>query len=154
MASAGLQIEAAADTGNALLILHCKGPITLATVSDFQNAVLGKDAPALILDLSEVPYVDSAGLGSLVRLHTSRQRIGHRLLLAAVNERARALLQMTSLESLFQIFPSVRVSPDTSAHLTENSSLLYRRVTPLVPQLGRETPFGGHRWQQQCKAPN
>jgi anti-sigma B factor antagonist len=107
MASAAFQIEASADTGNGLLILHCKGPLTLATVSDFQKAVLGKDAPALILDLAEVPYVDSAGLGSLVRLHVSRQRIGHRLLLAAVNERARALLQMTSLESLFQIFPSV-----------------------------------------------
>jgi anti-sigma B factor antagonist len=79
----------------------------MGNVSEFQGKVLAEMAPALILDLSEVPYVDSAGLGSLVRAQVSRQRAGRRLALAGVNERARALLQMTNLESLFQIFPSV-----------------------------------------------
>jgi anti-sigma B factor antagonist len=103
-----ISVEAADGTREGVRVLLCAGPLTLATVISFQNVVLAETAPALILDLSGVPYIDSAGLGSLVRMHVSSQRTGRRFALAGVNERARALLQMTNLESLFQIFPSAK----------------------------------------------
>ncbi len=101
-----LRVEATKGTQEGVRVFLCTGPLTMATVNSFQGVVLAETAPTVILDLSGVPYVDSAGLGSLVRVHVSCRKAGRRLALAGVNQRARALLQMTDLESLFQVFPS------------------------------------------------
>ena len=66
-----------------------------------------ENAATVIIDLGEVPYIDSAGLGSLVHAYLSYQKAGRRLALVGVNERASALLQMTNVEHLFPIFPSL-----------------------------------------------
>ena len=61
----------------------------------------------MILDFSEVPYVDSAGLGSLVSVYVSRQKLGQRLALTGVNPRIIDLLEITKMEQLFLIFPNL-----------------------------------------------
>jgi len=59
------------------------------------------------LTLSHVPYVDSAGLGSLVSAYTSYHKTGRSMVLSGVNERVSKLLEITRLESLFLIFPTL-----------------------------------------------
>ena len=51
----------------------------LTTLFDFQAAVRAEKSPTVILDLSQVPYIDSAGLGSVVNAHVSCARSGRRL---------------------------------------------------------------------------
>ncbi len=115
MAQEQLRVEAAAGVRDGQRVLRCKGPLTLGTLFAFQGAVRSETAGTVIVDLSEVPYIDSAGLGSLIAAHVSYQKVGRQLALAGVNERARALLKMTNVEQLFRIFPSLGEAEQTLA---------------------------------------
>jgi anti-sigma B factor antagonist len=88
-------------------VLCLRGPLTADHLLSFQNAIRRYPAPTVILDLSDVPYVDSAGLGSLVGAHVSRQKLGCRVVLAGVNERVLRLFEITRVESLFLMFPTL-----------------------------------------------
>ena len=107
MAVIPLVIEKISDfPGQGILCLH--GPLTMENVYPFQNAVRREEsADSVILDLSEVPYVDSSGLGSLVSTYVSRQKAGKRVALAGVNERVFRLFEVTKVESLFLIFDTI-----------------------------------------------
>ncbi len=76
-------------------------------LSDFQNAVRRETSPTMILDFSEVPYVDSSGLGSLVSAHVSGFKAGKRVVLAGVNDQVLRLFQITRVEQFFLIFPDL-----------------------------------------------
>jgi anti-sigma B factor antagonist len=58
-----------------------------------------------LLNLAEVQYVDSSGLGELVKTHTTIQNRGGHLKFAAVNKRVYDLLRVTKLASVFDIEP-------------------------------------------------
>ena len=101
-----LVVERLADIGRGVLSL--RGPLTTENLQPFQNAIRREDdVPTVILDLSEVPYIDSSGLGSLVSAQVSRQKAGHKVVLSGVNERVMRLLEITKVESLFLVFASV-----------------------------------------------
>lgn len=105
MAQEQLHVEAVAGACDGQRVLRCKGPLTMGTLFAFQSALRSETAVTVIVDLSEVPYIDSAGLGSLVMAQVSYQRGGRQLALAGVNERVRTLLKMTKVEQLFGILP-------------------------------------------------
>lgn len=88
-------------------VLCLKGPLISDNLPSFQNAIRRENVPTMILDLTDVPYIDSAGLGSLVSVHVSRKKQGQRLALAGVNGRIIHLLKITRMEDLFLIFPSL-----------------------------------------------
>jgi len=89
-------------------VLCLRGPLTKENVLPFQNAVRREDtSDTMIIDLSEVPYIDSSGLGSLVTVYLSRQKKGQRVALSGVNERVFRLFEITKLESFFLIFPTL-----------------------------------------------
>ncbi len=88
-------------------VFRLQGPLTLSTFSPFQTAVREETCSALLLDLAGVPYVDSAGLGSLVGALVTLQRANCRLALIAPNQRVRALIQMSNLHSVFPTFPTM-----------------------------------------------
>jgi anti-sigma B factor antagonist len=82
------------------------GPLVLHNMFDFQR-VLRSESATTILDLTGVPYMDSAALGVLTNSHVSHQTHGRKLLLAGVNDRIMELFRLTNLDRIFQIFPSV-----------------------------------------------
>ena len=88
-------------------VLRLKGPLTAENLSEFQNAVRRENSPTIILDLTDVPYIDSAGLGSLVGAYISGHKSGRRIALTGVNERVLHLFEITRVEQLFLIFPSL-----------------------------------------------
>jgi anti-sigma B factor antagonist len=88
-------------------VLRLKGPLTTENLSPFQNAVRSENAPTVFLDLSDVPYMDSAGLGSLVSAFVSCHKAGRRVVLSGVNPRVLKLFEITKVESLFLIFPTL-----------------------------------------------
>ena len=51
--------------GHSVLILE--GPLTRTTLTEFEDVVRAEKANALIVDLSGVPYVDSDGLGAIIK---------------------------------------------------------------------------------------
>lgn len=101
------EIERLSENGGpGVLRLH--GPLTLENLLPFQNAIWREQKyQTMILDLTDVPYLDSSGLGLLVSTFVSRQKAGQRLALSGVNDRVMKLLEMTSIESLFLMFPTI-----------------------------------------------
>jgi ABC-type transporter Mla MlaB component len=74
-------------------------PVGLRNMLDFQS-MPGEEPPVVnILDLTEVPYMDSAGLGIVVGHYVSCQRNGIRLIAAGVGPRVQELLKMTKLDN-------------------------------------------------------
>jgi anti-sigma B factor antagonist len=57
----------------------------------------------ILLNLQGVEYVDSGGLGELVRTHTTLQKEGGQLKMANVNQRVQELLKLTSLHKIFDV---------------------------------------------------
>jgi anti-anti-sigma factor len=88
-------------------VLMLRGPLTAVNAPAFLNAMRREEpAHTVILDLSDVPYVDSAGLGLLVTAYVSRQKSGRRMVLSGINPRVQKLFDITRVASLFLIFSS------------------------------------------------
>src|SRR6476619_3756664 len=60
----------------------------------------------ILLNLAEVPYVDSAGLGEIVRCYTTVSRKGGRLKLVNLTTKIRDLLSITKLLTVFETYDS------------------------------------------------
>ena len=89
-------------------VLCLRGPLTFENLQPFHNAIRREQRyQTVILDLTGVPYVDSSGLGSLVSTFVSRQKAGQRVALSGVNERVMKLFEITRVESLFLMFPTI-----------------------------------------------
>ena len=88
-------------------ILTLRGPLTMENVNSFLNAVRRESTPTIILDFTEVPYLDSSGLGSLVSAYTSFQKNGKRVALTGVNSRVMKVFEITKTEPIFLMFPTV-----------------------------------------------
>jgi anti-sigma B factor antagonist len=87
-------------------VLRLKGPVVLSTLFHFQSTLRAKDAPALIIDFTGVPYIDSAGIGALVSAYVTHNKSGRSLALVGVTERVRNALIVTRVEAFFRFFPS------------------------------------------------
>ena len=102
-----LAIEDIGGPQNGERILRLKGPILINNLFDFQTRVRTNKAEKLILDLTDVSYVDSAGIGALVGAYVTHHKDGRSLALVGVNDRLRHALQVTHVEHFFRFFPSV-----------------------------------------------
>ena len=94
----------------AVTVLDLSGKITLGEDStllkDKLNSLLHQGKKNLLLNLSEVQYVDSAGLGALVSAYTTVTREGGALKLAHVTKKLQDLLSITKLLTVFDTFDS------------------------------------------------
>jgi anti-sigma B factor antagonist len=83
-----------------------KGPLTVTNLFTVQEA-LRSSAPVLILDLAQVPFIDSAGIGALVQCFVSRAKLGRRLVLTAPNEMVQKVFKATKVDTLLETCPSL-----------------------------------------------
>jgi anti-sigma B factor antagonist len=89
-------------------ILQLNGPITISTLFDLRDTVRAeKTAKTVILDFSQVPYVDSAGVGAIVNAHVSCLNSGRTLLLVAVQDRIKNLMKNTRVDEILTIFATL-----------------------------------------------
>lgn len=107
MESNALKITVSAGSAEGIRILHLSGPLTLQTLFEFQTCFRAQQAPITIVDLAEVPYSDSAGLGALIDAYVSCQKGGRSLGLAALNDRILSMMRMTRVDQVFQIFQTL-----------------------------------------------
>jgi anti-sigma B factor antagonist len=88
-------------------VLCLRGPLVAQNAPIFQNAMRREEpADTVIVDLRDVPYVDSAGLGLLVSAFVTRQKAGRRMVLSGINPRVQKLFEITRVQDLFLIFSS------------------------------------------------
>lgn len=107
MSTGSFEIGQRAGANPSIHILSVKGAITHATSGRLQEAVSGVAAPALIMDLTEVPSLDSMAIGTLVRAHVHCAKAGRRLALAGLNHRVRNVLEIVGVDPLFEIYATV-----------------------------------------------
>jgi anti-sigma B factor antagonist len=101
-----LTFEMLAGTSPNEHIFCLHGPLVLNDMFRFQE-VLRSESDATIIDLTDVPFMDSAGLGVLTISYVSHQKHGRKLLLVGANEGVQALFKMTRLDQLFEVFPTL-----------------------------------------------
>ena len=91
-----------------ITLLDLGGRLTLGdAVSDLRNRLqdLIRDGKSkLVLNLADVSYIDSTGLGTLVMMNTSVQKAGGSAKLLNLNKRTIELMVMTKLTTIFEIF--------------------------------------------------
>jgi anti-sigma B factor antagonist len=102
-----LQIEDVTGAPAGQRVLRLSGPILLSNFFQFQALVRASTSPTLILDLTQVPYIDSAGIGALVGAYVNHQKDGRRLALVGVTKRVRDTMQVTHVEQFFPFYESV-----------------------------------------------
>ncbi len=113
MRDAPLTVTVSNGSREGVTILALHGPLTLQNGFEFQNDLARHKPAVLILDLTDSPYMDSAGLGQLMNYYVSAEKNGRKLLLAGVNERIRALLQMTRVDALLKNYATVAEAEGT-----------------------------------------
>ena len=93
-----------------VVLLDLKGKITLGEgdelLKDKVNSLVNQGQKKIILNLAEVPYIDSAGLGEVVRTYTTVSRQGGSLKLLNLTKRITDLLSITKLLTVFETFDS------------------------------------------------
>jgi len=97
-------------TRQGTVILVLDGPFTLGNMFQLQGELRTLKPPCLIMDMTAVPYMDSAGLGVVMNYFVSAQSNGRKLILAGVNDRVKALMEMTKVDAVLSIFPSVEAA--------------------------------------------
>jgi len=95
---------------NGVTILDLKGKITLGEGDELLkkeiDSLIQKDQKKLLLNLEGVPYIDSAGLGEIVRTYTTVSRQGGKLKLLNLTKRIQDLLAITKLLTVFETYES------------------------------------------------
>lgn len=101
-----LEIEKIEDVPGAT-VLRVHGPLLLGNFFPLQTMVRSDSAALLIIDVTDMPYIDSAGIGCLVGAHVSREGSGRKLVLVGSNDRLLTSLKVTKVEQLFTFAPTV-----------------------------------------------
>src|ERR1700722_968140 len=89
-------------------VLDLKGKITLGEgsvqVRDAIRGLVGKGRKSILLNLGDVNYIDSSGLGELVGAYTTAKNQGTELKLLSLTKKVKDVLQLTKLYTVFDIY--------------------------------------------------
>lgn len=105
----GLEIQQT-ESSTGAVILTLKGTLTVKSLFEFQDLVRKDRRNNLILDLGDVPYMDSAGLGAILGAFTSCERGHRRFALVRVVERVRTLFEVAGVGALLPQYESVEAA--------------------------------------------
>src|SRR5690554_2785385 len=91
-----------------VIILDLNGKMTLGEGDELLrekvSSLVSQGKKKLILNLEGVPYIDSAGLGEIVRTYTTVSRQGGKLKLLHLTKRIEDLLSITKLLTVFEVY--------------------------------------------------
>jgi anti-sigma B factor antagonist len=102
-----MQLRMSTRAMEGVLVVDCSGRVVFgeesATLRDIVKKLLAEN-PNVVMNLREVNYIDSGGLGTLVSLYTSARSAGGAVKLASLSQRVGDLLQVTKLLTIFEVF--------------------------------------------------
>jgi anti-sigma B factor antagonist len=98
------------STSGQVTIIRVEGQLIVGNRQDLKAMVqdaLEGGARKFLIDCGQTGYIDSSGLGALVTISKKIREAGGDLRLAALNDDLRSLFELTKLDSLFHIAPTV-----------------------------------------------
>ena len=102
-----MQLRMSTRQVDGVLVVDCSGRVVFgeesASLRDTVKKLLAQ-SPNVILNLREVNFIDSGGLGTLVSLYTTARNAGGAVKLALLSQRVGDLLQLTKLVTIFEVF--------------------------------------------------
>jgi anti-sigma B factor antagonist len=104
-----MQLKITSKNVDGVLVMECSGRIVFGEESSLLREQVKKAVPEnkrIILNLGEVSYIDSGGLGTLVALHTTASNAGGSIKLVSLTKRVGDLLQVTKLLTVFDVHNS------------------------------------------------
>jgi len=108
-----MQLRMSTRTTEGVLVVDCSGRIVFGEESASLRETVKKLLPLnpkVVMNLGEVNYIDSGGLGTLVSLYTSARNAGGTVKLAKLSKRVGELLQITKLLTIFEVFDDVEAA--------------------------------------------
>ncbi len=94
------------ENKNGLAVCYVDGEIDINTSPGIKKSfdrLISSKAPRIVINLSNVTYVDSSGLATLVEILKSMRSYGGRLRLTNLSSKVKSLFEITKLEKLFEI---------------------------------------------------
>jgi anti-sigma B factor antagonist len=104
-----MQLKLTTKTKDGILIVECSGRIVFGEESSLLRDTVKKavvESNKIVLNLGNVSYIDSGGLGTLVALRTTAQNAGGTIKLTNLTDRVTDLLQVTKLLTVFDVYSS------------------------------------------------
>jgi anti-sigma B factor antagonist len=104
-----MQLKLTTKTKDGVLVVDCIGRIVFGDESSLIRETVKKtisENNRIVLNLGEISYIDSGGLGTLVGLRTSAQNAGGTIKLTNLTKRVGDLLQVTKLLTVFDVYNS------------------------------------------------
>ena len=102
-----MSMKASIRQTNEVTIVDLSGQIKLgegsSVLRDIVKDLLSKGEKKILVNLSNVNYIDSSGIGELVSAHTSACNQGGEIKLLHLTKKVRDLLQIMKLYSVFQV---------------------------------------------------
>lgn len=99
------QLTLAVSTEGDATIVRCTGKLVAGSTSILQTEIrsLLPGSKRIVLDLTDLGYMDSSGLGSIIGLYVSAKSAGGRLEMINLSARVRQLFSITNVLSLFEV---------------------------------------------------
>jgi anti-sigma B factor antagonist len=108
-----MQLRMSTRQVDGVMVVDCSGRVVFgeesASLRDTVKKLLA-ESPKVVLNLREVNYIDSGGLGTLVSLFTTARNAGGAVKLARLSQRVGDLLQLTKLLTIFEVFDDEEVA--------------------------------------------
>jgi anti-sigma B factor antagonist len=105
-----MQLKLTKRTVDGILAIECSGRIVFgeetSLLRDEVKKAIADGQKRIVLNLGEVNYMDSGGLGTLVALHTTASNAGASVKLANLTKRVGELMQITKLLTVFDVYDS------------------------------------------------
>lgn len=98
------------DAPRGARVIRLSGPVILRTLFEFQQVGRAESAKPVVIDIAEVPYMDSAGLGAVISIFASCQRTSRGFAIVGVSQRIRTLFQVTHVDGLLPCFESLEAA--------------------------------------------
>ena len=110
MQPAQLDLEKLPASNETNLVTRLNGKLSLETVHNFIQTLRPEPTAHLVLDMSGVSFLDSAGVGALVSLFVHRRNHGQSFAIANLTKQGMAVLQVAGLVKLLPNFPTVEAA--------------------------------------------
>jgi anti-sigma B factor antagonist len=99
-----LELEKQPSSNESLAIYKAVGKLSLETVNEFVTTMRAEAVGYLVLDLSGVSFLDSAGVGALVSIFVSRRNHAKVFALAALSQQSLAVVTVAGLQNLLPVY--------------------------------------------------
>ena len=129
-----MQLRMSTRSVEGVLVVDCSGRVVFgeesASLRDTVKKLLAQN-PKVVMNLREVNYIDSGGLGTLVSLYTTARSAGGAVKLSSLSQRVGDLLQITKLLTIFEVFDDEEAAAlfgSADAHLTKAGRALFAQA--------------------------